>query len=284
MELFDMSAIKLKRYDEKPILEAVSDHSWEARGAFNAGAVCHDGKVYILYTAAAEALKNNGTSARQSRIGLAISENGMDISYRHPEPVIDWDSDDEERCGIFGINGVENPRISRIGDTYHIVYTITSDCDDRIALATTKDFRTFTKHGLIADDMTQRCGALFPEMIDGKYWLAHRPLPTLWVSSGADFNSFSNPRLLLRTKLDTWREKEVGIAVPPIKTENAWAVVFFGKDRNNVSRLGLMWLDLNDPGKVLKVQDEPILEPETEFEIHSGGVYSCGAVQLGGES
>ncbi|HAH88390.1 MAG TPA: hypothetical protein DCL60_13570 [Armatimonadetes bacterium] len=59
-----------------------------------------------------------------------------------------------------------------------------------------------------------------------------------------------------------------------------------GKDLNNIYRLGIMWLDLEDPSKVLKFQEEPILEPEAEYErtgFVNNVVYTCGAAVLGDE-
>jgi beta-1,2-mannobiose phosphorylase / 1,2-beta-oligomannan phosphorylase len=274
-----MSIVKFTQHKNNPIMIGDETHSWEACGVFNPATVLYDGKIYILYTAAGEKLKGNGTALHESRIGLAISENGYDITYRHPDPVIEWDLDDEETLGLFGINGVENPRISKLGDIFYIVYTITSDCDDRIALASTEDFKIFKKHGLIADDMSQRCGALFPDMIDGRYWLMHRPLPNLWVSQSDDLKNFNSSRLLLTTSSISWGEKEVGIATPPIKTNNAWAVIFFGKDKNDVCRLGILWLDLKNPFKVLKIYQEPILTPEATVDIlNQNGIYACGTI------
>tara|TARA_Y100000310_G_scaffold242850_1_gene247082 strand:- start:2657 stop:3772 length:1116 start_codon:yes stop_codon:yes gene_type:complete len=54
------------------------------------------------------------------------------------------------------INIGEDPRITLIGDTYYIVYTNPNAWHSSICLATTKDFKTIKKQGIIGPDMTLR--------------------------------------------------------------------------------------------------------------------------------
>ena len=54
------------------------------------------------------------------------------------------------------INIGEDPRITLIGDTYYIVYTHPGIWHSSICLATTKDFKTIEKQGIIGPDMTLR--------------------------------------------------------------------------------------------------------------------------------
>jgi predicted GH43/DUF377 family glycosyl hydrolase len=47
-----------------------------------------------------------------------------------------------------------------------------------------------------------------------------------------------------------------------------------------------MWLDKDDPRKVIRVQEEPILEVRTDWEkngYYSNVVYTCGAVEKDGQ-
>jgi predicted GH43/DUF377 family glycosyl hydrolase len=47
-----------------------------------------------------------------------------------------------------------------------------------------------------------------------------------------------------------------------------------------------MWLDLEDPSRIIRVQEEPILRAELEWErvgYYPNVAYTCGAVQLGGQ-
>jgi predicted GH43/DUF377 family glycosyl hydrolase len=238
-----------------------------------------DGRIHILYRGAGITPKSPGSKFHVATIGHAVSDDGFSIVERSDYPVIDTLGEDEM---IFGINGVEDPRITKIGDTYYIVYVITSACWDRLALASTKDFKTFKKHGLIVKDIAQRTGGLFPEKINGDYFLMHRPIPNIWISRSSDLKDWKDSRMILTNEVLPWCEAKLGICAPPIRTEKAWAVIFHGKDRNAVYRLGIFWLDLEDPYKVLKVQEEPILEPgapeETSNGITGNCIYACGAV------
>ncbi len=73
-------------------------------------------------------------------------------------------------------------------------------------------------------------------------------------------------------------ECHIWSALPPA----GLAVIFHGKDLKGTYRLGIFWLDLKDPAKVLYIQPEPILEPEEPYETTRGitgnCVYSCGHV------
>jgi predicted GH43/DUF377 family glycosyl hydrolase len=54
----------------------------------------------------------------------------------------------------------------------------------------------------------------------------------------------------------------------------------------NRYKLGAMLLDLNDPTKVLYRAQQPVLEPDEEYEnsgFKSGVIYSCGAIVKDGQ-
>ena len=47
-----------------------------------------------------------------------------------------------------------------------------------------------------------------------------------------------------------------------------------------------MWLDLEDPSKIIRVQKEPILRVELDYEkqgYYANVVYTCGAVEKDGQ-
>ena len=273
--------VRLERYAGNPILEADPEHRWENYHVSNPGAALFDGKVHIAYRASSQDKKGPGINWGVSRIGLAISHNGTDIVERRPEPLIGLEGEEEY---LIEPNGVEDPRITKIGDTYYIVYAVTSPRGDRIALATTRDFRTVTKHGVLMREFEQRTAGLFPEKINGKFVLMHRIVPNIWISESDDLRTFTNTRLVMDTHVLPWCEVKLGISAPPIRTRNAWAVIFHGRDRHRCYRQGIAWLDIEDPARVIKVQPEPILEPVEPYEASEGFipncVYACGAVVL----
>lgn len=57
-------------------------------------------------------------------------------------------------------------------------------------------------------------------------------------------------------------------------------LIYHGVDNDNIYRLGAALLDADDPNKVIAIQDEPILEPELDWEVNGlvpNVVFSCGA-------
>jgi predicted GH43/DUF377 family glycosyl hydrolase len=100
-----------------------------------------------------------------SYIGYARSADGIHFE-RRAKPFISPDQP-------YDRYGCEDPRITKIGDTFYITYTaIDSPLEDkshkpnvRIALATTRDFLTITKHGIVGPPTTSKAAAFFPERV-----------------------------------------------------------------------------------------------------------------------
>ncbi len=275
--------LKLERYTGNPILTPTAN-KWENLNVSNAAAAVYDGKVYLLYRAEGEELRKGPGSWPVTRIGLAVSGNGYDISWRGSEPVFDR-SPTDPWCEF----GCEDPRVSKIGDTYYIVYVSMSrfgHIGDRLAYATTKDFKTFEKHGLLMDEFEQRTSGLLPGKINGEYCLFHRPMPNLWLSRSKDLKTWHDYRCIFKTRPGTWYENKLGIGAPPLLTPYGWLLVWHGKNNAQQYALSVMLLDKDDPGKILKIQEEPILEVEMPYEKDGfvpNVVYTNGVVEFGDE-
>lgn len=274
--------VKLRRYHGNPILWAVAEHPWESQHVSNAGATVKDGRVHILYRAEGDDTRpSTWHTWPVSRIGLAISDDGFTISERLPDPVIDIDGEQLPQT-----DGVEDIRVAKIDGRYYGVYCTTSVIPESLALATSDDLVHWEKHGVLMPDYSQRTGGLLPEKIDGEYVLFHRVLPHMWVSRSRDLKEWHSSKIVLRTRYGHWTEVKMGIGATPILTDQAWVCFIHGKDRHAVYRLGVVWLDLEDPSRVLKLQEEPILEPEEEYErvgFVNNAIYTCGAAVLGDE-
>lgn len=274
--------IKLTRYDKNPILEAISSHPWESQHVSNAGAVLKDGRVHIMYRAEGDDTRpSTNHEWPVSRIGMAISDDGFTINDRLADPVIDIDGEELPK-----VDGVEDVRLAEIDGKYHAVYCTTSVHPECLALATSDDLVHWEKHGALMPDHPQRTGGLLPEKINGEYVLFHRIIPHMWISKSKDLKNWHSSEILMHTRTGHWTEDKMGIGATPIRTDQAWVVFVHGKDRNGIYRLGVMWLDLEDLSKVIKFQEEPILEPEMDYELEGfvrNVVYTCGAVVLGEE-
>ncbi len=106
------TAVVLERYTGNPILLPQKDSAWQSLNVSNAAATVHDGKVVLLYRAEGEDRRRGPQSWPVTRLGLAVSENGFDISERRTLPVFDRSLEDP-----WLEFGCEDPRISKIGDT-----------------------------------------------------------------------------------------------------------------------------------------------------------------------
>lgn len=151
--------------------------AWEAKDVFNPAAVVRDGEVCLLYRAEDRVGKYLGTS----RIGLARSADGTTFR-REPTPVL-YPADDAMRRYEWE-GGTEDPRVCSTEDGgYLMTYTAYDGVKARLCVATSKDLRTWTKHGLAFKGMPElwgKAGALVCRVegerlvatkLHGKYWM-----------------------------------------------------------------------------------------------------------------
>lgn len=279
--------IKLKRHESNPILTP-THNQWENVAVYNCGATLYKGRVTLLYRA-------QGTDMI-SRFGLAFSEDGFSITERLAEPVFDADEDTE-----YETLGVEDPRISLIDDTYYITYTSASLYPSligkgiehrkageipwrvRVSIAHTKDFRTFTKHGVAISHVDSKDGVLFPGKFKNKFLLLHRVIPDVRLAVGDSPTTFAERGPILWPDGRGWDSNRIGSGAPPIKTAYGWVLIYHGVDKNNRYSLGLALIDPHDPLQVIGRSDEPILVPEKKYEKVgqvNNVVFTCGAVRL----
>ena len=274
--------VRITRNPKNPVLLQVPEHPWESKHVSNAGIIVKDGKVHILYRAGGDEMKpcTNHTWP-VSRIGLAVSRDGVTIDERLPEPVIGVQGEPHPLT-----DGAEDARVCQIDGVYYAVYCTTSEIPEVLSYSTSNDLVRWEKQGVLMPDFSQRTGGLLPEKVDGEFVLFHRILPHMWISKSPDLKTFHSTQILMETRWGHWTEVKMGIGATPFRTDQAWVVIIHGKDRHRKYRLGVIWLDPDDPFRVIKVQDEPILEPEAEYErtgFVDNVVYTCGAAVLGGE-
>ncbi|XHR28448.1 MAG: glycosidase [Chthoniobacteraceae bacterium] len=280
--------MKLTKYPHNPILTPNPAGYWEKAAVLNPGAWFENGTVYMLYRASGE--------FKDYRIyfGLATSKDGFNFERVFQEPVFGPSE------GGFDGGCVEDARIVKLDDLYYVTYaaravppemfwqgrgpkipegsprSITENLS-RTGLATTKDFRTFHRLGPITrDDVDDRDVIIFPEKIDGKYVMMHRPAEwvgeeygtdqaAIWLAYSDDLLNWTDERLLAKPEFD-WECGKVGGSCPPIKTPQGWLTIYHGVDATKTYRTGVMMLDLNDPSKIIARAPDFIMEPETECE------------------
>ncbi len=121
------------------ILLSKTSHPFESRGILNPAVIKEDGKIHIFYRAVADDYK--------SSIGYCILSTSHEIEYRSDKPLIVPEYEYESE-------GVEDPRIVKIEDTFYMSYTAYNGVNALGALATSKDLKNWEKHGIVVPQIT----------------------------------------------------------------------------------------------------------------------------------
>ncbi|UCE49212.1 MAG: glycoside hydrolase family 130 protein, partial [Phycisphaerales bacterium] len=180
--------------------------------------------------------------------------------------------------------GVEDPRITLVDGTYYVHYVAVSPFGVVTCLASTVDFSDFKRRGVIFSPENKDV-AIFADKVSGKFYALHRPVSPLfrrqdiWLADSADLLTWGNHRRLFGPSPGCWDEAKVGAGAVPFRIEQGWLEVYHGVDRNNRYCLGAALLDGTEPWKVLARSEEPIFEPEANYECEGffgNVVFSCG--------
>ena len=120
------------------VLFSKTDLEFENEGVLNPGVIREGDSVYIFYRAVQ--LWNHST------VGYCRLDGPLNIAERWDHPIIEPEFDYE-------MQGVEDPRITKIEDTYYLTYTAYDGVNARGALATSKDLIHFEKKGILVPNM-----------------------------------------------------------------------------------------------------------------------------------
>ncbi|MBN1456401.1 MAG: hypothetical protein JW912_00945 [Sedimentisphaerales bacterium] len=303
--------MKLKRYENNPILAPNPANKWENLVTTNPTAWydLQDKEVKLIYRAAGD------DSHHTIHIGLAVSKNGYDFTRQGDTPIFSPVKD-------ANLGSIEDPRIVKIDDLFYITFAYRPlapgkywiEPDDReynppvfcsgfpriirenlsgTGLLISPDLKQFTYVGNLTNPAyDDRDVILFPEKIAGKYVTLHRPMewagkeygteyPSMWIAFSDDLLEWKELKLLAKGKYD-W-ESKIGGSTPPIKTERGWLVLYHAVGEDSYYRLGAMLLDLEDPLKVLHRTKDWLLQPEEPYEtegLYNGVVFPCGNIVI----
>lgn len=174
--------------------------------------------------------------------------------------------------------GVEDPRITPIGDGFYLTYVAVSRHGPATALAFTSDFCTFERLGMIFCPENKDV-VLFPETLGGAWAALHRPVcgtpftkPEIWVASSPDLRHWGMHRPLNAGGGD-WQSGRVGAGAPPLRVSGGWLELFHGNRQPSRSGEvgsyygGALLLGDDDPARVLGRIPEPFVVPEADFEV-----------------
>ena len=182
--------------------------------------------------------------------------------------------------------GIEDPRMTYIEGTVFVNYTAVSRYGVSVGLASTTDFTTYTKHGVILPPENKNV-VIFPERIHGSFVMMHRPATAglgnqqMWLGFSDDMMHWGNHQPFMAKRPGMWDSIRIGAGAVPIRTEQGWLEIYHGVNQEQGYCLGAVLMDIADPTTILARSNIPFLIPETEYErtgFYGNVVFTCGAV------
>jgi len=206
----------------------------------------------------------------------------MHLHYAESKDGVNWDINDEdikwvdESGAPFQPEFGYDPRLTKIGDEYFIMWCCSFHNQPTIGLGKTRDFKTFTRLDN-AHLPFNRNGVLFPRKINGNYVLlsrpsdnGHTPFGDIFLSESPDLTYWGKHRLVMSVNRSTpWQSLKIGAGPIPIETSEGWLLFYHGvvlTCNGYVYSFGSALLDLENPSKVLYRTRPYLLHPETPYE------------------
>lgn len=254
-----------QRSPENPILEP-KDMPMACKAVCNPGAVEFGEEILLL-------LRVINDHDRSSLV-VARSRDGVKDWQIESEPLLKPEGDWYDEWGC------EDPRVTYVADRneYVIVYVGYSRFGAGVCLATTTDFKTVARLGMVLHPYNKDA-ALFPERIHGKYRLLHRPtmapLEDIWISESDDLIHWGKPfNVLQESDRPGWQGGKIGAGAPPYKGIHGWILVYHGVERTDdhwLYRTGIAVLDFDDPQNVVRAWPEWVFSPQEPYEFDDRG-------------
>ncbi len=283
--------------------------AWEASDVFNPGAAVKNNRIYVLYRA--EDKSGIGIGKRTSRLGMAKSKDGIKMK-RYPSPIFYPDEDGQKENEWPG--GCEDPRIAMTEEgLYVMLYTQWNRKVARLAVATSRDLKNWTKHGPAFHtahngkfkNLFCKSGSIVTKVENGKQVIAkvNGKYIMYW---GERFMNIATSDDLINWKPTLNEKGELDLIVKPrrgyfdsdmtecgppaIITDRGILVLYNGKNKGgdgrdtnytaNTYAAGQVLFDLHNPSKIIARLDKPFFVPTEPFE--KSGQYPDGTVFIQG--
>ncbi len=260
-------------------IPAINPSLEDVSSVFNPGAIKFEEKYLLMLR-----VQNRG---RHTYFVMAESENG--IGFKVEDKIVNFEG--LENLGLT-LHHMYDPRITKIGDEYYIMFAMDVEDYCSLGLAKTTDFQKFQFMGIVSDKDV-RNGVLFPEKINGEYYRLDRPNTaqveggpltgnSIFLSKSKDLLYWERTSLIAKGVNHYWDEM-VGSGPPPIKTRKGWLHIYHGiaMHYGPIYQAGVMLLDLDDPSKVISRGSQNILEPRELYELTGqvpNVVFPCGII------
>ena len=267
--------------DKRNPVITTRDVPYQANAVFNAGAADLGDEVLLL-------VRVESTSGR-SHLIVARSADGV-TDWRFEERALIHPAQD---CP-YETNGVEDCRLTWMEDMdcWGIAYTAYTDHGPGVALATTKDFQTVERIGLVIPP-NDKNAVLFPRRFDGLYAMLHRPCVSggsVWISYSPDLVYWGKASVVVPVRGGPWWDAvRVGAGLAPIETEAGWLVIYHGVKEivgGPIYRIGAALLDLEHPDQLIARARRWLLSPQEGYERTGDApnvVFSCGGIVREGQ-
>ncbi|MPZ28009.1 MAG: glycosidase [Micromonosporaceae bacterium] len=251
------------RSPANPLLTA-DDWPYPVNSVFNPGAAVVNGETVLL----CRVEDRRGIS----HLSVARSADGATGWRVDKEPLVaPGDHADSSRWGV------EDPRVTRVDelDSWLVTYTAYGPEGPGVALATTRDFRSVERVGVVLPPADKNA-ALLPRLVDGQFALFHRPMSEpdrradVWLSRSRDLRSWSTPQLVLAARPGGWWDNvRIGMGPPPLWTPQGWLAIYHGIKEvaaGLVYRVGVVLLDLAQPQRVLRRGEDWVFAASAPYE------------------
>ena len=231
-------------------------------------------------------------------MGYAVLSDIATVEERLPEPIYTPRELFEQKLNP-GNSGCEDPRITKMENTYFMCYTAFDAINPpRVAMTSIsvnafkeRRFDEWTTPVLISSPgIDDKDAAIFPEKINGQYVFLHRFQPNIDLCfvkhlSELDGKNFLPRNPIMRPRPGMWDDLKIGISSTPLKTKKGWLLLYHGvSSEDHRYRVGAALLDLKDPEKVIGRTDAPLFTPEMPYELEGvvpNVVFPCGSIIMG---
>jgi len=175
--------------------------------------------------------------------------------------------------------GVEDARISRVGDRYLMTTCSVSPERHSTTLYTSDDALDWRLEGIVLDHQNKDM-LIFEGQVGGRYWAQTRPLGDLYFAypPGSDWRAGPSINLAISPDGLHWRPHDrpgirphaatlatarMGGGTPPILTDRGWLTLWHGVEPSGVVGVyRTYWsiLDRDEPSVTIATQHAPLLE------------------------
>ena len=303
----------------QPIIRRNEGHDWENKVTFNPACALVDDRygvekvaralpvgdeqrdlllrqqalVALLYRA--QGKRTDDYDHTRSSLGLAICSPTLEVLVRLDRPVMLPDRPYDNL-------GVEDARITRVGDRFYMIYTGYSSGHGRprirICLASSDDLFHWEKHGPLNgtfNGFDNKNGMLFEPQMNGKFLMLHRPMEgedammVHWAEAAEIHGEWKSRGVLIASRPNpAFKDVWVGGGAPPLLLADGRYLILYHIGNRDAGRkreydLGLALCDLRLPAPIVR-RVEPLFRPATPAETVGDGdlgvnnvIFVCGA-------